>query len=45
MYLKERDRLEDLVVDDRIILKEVFIKWDRRVLTGCRVRLKPYGTR
>jgi len=32
--LKERDRLGDLGVDRRIILRWIFRKWDKGVCTG-----------
>jgi hypothetical protein len=32
--LRERDHLEDLGVDWKMILKCIFIKWDREAWTG-----------
>ena len=32
--LKERDHLEDLVVDERVMLKYTFKKWDRATRTA-----------
>jgi hypothetical protein len=32
--LRERDHLEDPIVDERVILKWIFKKWGRDALTG-----------
>jgi hypothetical protein len=37
--LRDRDHLEDLGVDGRIILKWIFKKWDGEALTGM-IRIK-----
>jgi hypothetical protein len=33
--LKERDNLEDIGIDRKIILEWIFEKWSEKVWTGC----------
>jgi hypothetical protein len=35
-YPRERDRLKDPGIDERIILKWIFTTWDREAWTGSR---------